>query len=395
MPSAPFCAPSSAPCALPTLATTSTRWPSRVMAASAAPAAAASCCSCHAFCRALAAANACSSGSTVTVPCRPSTMTVVPLAMSSTLGPAPTTAGRRKARAMMAAWPVGPPTAVQKPSTTPPGPDTSPSAAVSDGERSEAMITAGSAGNCCSLAPVSWRNTRRPMSRRSAARSASRGSPSAATCRARCSTTLCQACGALVPSLILPATASARSGSSSRSLCTSKMAASSGAFAAIFSRRCASSSRLAAMACSKRFCSAAGSSVALPLPEPSSSSCCWCRWKTGPMAMPGAAGMAETTSPGDSGRCSLAAGVCALASSSAGAGRVWPFPAIGAEVSASVAASASGAAPSPKPERMASSRVRMASTSSSPSAVIQISAPFSAPRVSIEMRLLPLAFFSP
>ena len=84
-------------------------------------------------------------------------MAKVWLAKASTPSPTLTTAGKLRARAIMAEWAVGPPTAVQKPSTRSLGNE-----AVSDGERSCATKMMGWSGQRMtgSAAPTSRRNTR-------------------------------------------------------------------------------------------------------------------------------------------------------------------------------------------------------------------------------------------
>ena len=137
-PSAPFFIASRASAAPPMLATISTRCPSWVIAGSAAFA----CAAMRDFSPAaffdFASAISASLGLSVSSPSSPFKIICMPLSKPSTSTPALTTAGRLNARAMIAVWEVGPPLAVQKPSTL-----SRSSEAVSEGERSSATTITG------------------------------------------------------------------------------------------------------------------------------------------------------------------------------------------------------------------------------------------------------------
>ena len=101
-------------------------------------------------------------------PCSPSTMTISPFLIVLVTSSAPTTAGIRNVRAMIAAWLVRPPRSVASPLT-----NLASICEVSDGVISLAMITTGSlmeamSGSCL---PSRWLSARLATSLTSAARS--------------------------------------------------------------------------------------------------------------------------------------------------------------------------------------------------------------------------------
>jgi hypothetical protein len=150
-------------------ATTSTRWPSFVVAAFAAAASSEARRFSSVARRRATSASSAGVGSQRSTPASPSRMTRVPGRTSSARTSMPATAGIPSPRAMIATCDVALPIVVQKPRTRVRSSD-----AASDGARSSAT-TIESCGMSCGVSsrPTSRWSTRRPTSRRSAARPAS------------------------------------------------------------------------------------------------------------------------------------------------------------------------------------------------------------------------------
>ncbi len=167
---------------------------------------------------------------TVNVPSLPFRITGVFSSRASIDSSTPTMAGSPSARARMAMCEVGPPSTMPNPSTR-----SGSKEAVSEGDNSRATITTGVVGMAVlfSLTPSISRRTRLPTSRRSSARAASSGSLSAAIAAARSSMVAFQALRVSAPCSHAPEPTPINSGSSSSSLCASKIAASVPSFLSV------------------------------------------------------------------------------------------------------------------------------------------------------------------